>query len=96
MSSQEEMVRRLARACARGHRQMGFVNELLAGQGYREFDTYDHLLYGDTKMAHNSWNSLKTRLINNGFIIRQGSQPPATRFDRKSPKRQVIEMRFSA
>ena len=92
----DDIKKRLARACARGPRQMGFINEMLAGEAYREFDSYDHLLYGDSKMAHASWHALKSRLTANGFIVSQGQHPPAHRGDRRSPKRQVIELRFGA
>jgi hypothetical protein len=67
---------------------MGFVNELLAGEGYRAFNQWDRMMYGDSNMASSSWHSLRRRLTENGFILKMGT------FDKN--RRQTIEMRFSA
>lgn len=84
--SDRDLVVRLARACAHGTRQMGFVNELLAGAGYVELDSFSNVNYGDSRLGGNSWRSLKKRLIANGFIVTM------TPWDRD---RRTVEMRFS-
>jgi hypothetical protein len=75
---------------------MQFINELLAGEGYAQivpagymgaFHGYQTVSYGDSKLQTKSWIALKTRLINNGFIIRQSS------FDKHG--RRVVALSFS-
>lgn len=86
--SESDIVARLARACAHGTRQMGFVNELLAGPSYAEFNSFDHVSYGDSGLGAKSWRSTKKRLASNGFIV------TLTPWDYTS-RRRVVEMRFS-
>ena len=94
--SDRDIVARLARACAHGHRQLEFVNELLAGEAYSQLTNLNFfhygsqaqaVLYGDTRMAGSSWISLKKRLVANGFMIKMHP------YD-KSHRRE-IELRFS-
>lgn len=71
-----DILARLARACAHGTRQMQFVNELLAGEGYSrtEYHPWAHGGYftkwGDADLQYSSWASLKKRLVLNGFMIK--------------------------
>ena len=82
-----DMTARLARACARGTRQLGFVNELLAGEGYLKDDPWGYATLGDSRLGRNSWKSLRTRLIENGFIIK---------FDDTAKRgKRAVELRFS-
>lgn len=83
-----DLIVRLARACAHGTRQMGFVNELLAGASYVEIDHFDHVNYGDSRLSGNSWRSLKKRLVANGFIVTMGTWD-------KGVHHRTVEMRFS-
>lgn len=94
--SDRDIVARLARACAHGHRQLEFVNELLAGEGYAQWRNLNFfqygqearaVLYGDTGLTARSWVSLKKRLVANGFMIKMHP------YDREY--RREIELRFS-
>jgi hypothetical protein len=94
--SERDIIARLARACAHGHRQLEFVNELLAGEAYSKltnlnFSLYGQqaqaILYGDTRMSSQSWISLKKRLVTNGFMIKMHPYDKDYRRD--------IELRFS-
>jgi hypothetical protein len=82
----DELIARLARACAHGTRQIGFVNELLAGPSYVELSPYDYVKYGDSELGGKSWMATKKRLIANGFIIKMGPW---------HKNRRTVEMRFS-
>ena len=87
-----DLIPRLARACAHGNRQMGFVNELLAGEAYVKLVPIPTVygmgaVCGDSHMSAKSWPKLKERLVNNGFIIKEH------RWENDIKK---IEMRFSA
>lgn len=62
------MVQRLANACALGWRQQSFVNELALGPVRRNFDHWG-VSYGDSKLAHNSWKGLRSRLVAAGFVV---------------------------
>ena len=91
--SLNDVIARLARQCARGHRQLGFVNELLADAGYGQYeDVYFHgrqqriIRYGDSRLPGGSWLALSRRLVSAGFIIKYD------RTDRDNPK---VQMRFS-
>jgi hypothetical protein len=77
--STHDVVARLARACARGERQLAFVNELLADDAYVRQVPLPYwfagrqatgIAYGHSRMGSDSWRSLKKRLIANGFIIK--------------------------
>jgi hypothetical protein len=94
--SESDVIVRLARACAHGHKQMEFVNELLAGETYGRLVPIpvwvgrtqgQAMHYGDCRLGGPSWMSLKKRLINNGFIIRMGE------YDKQGKR--AINMRFS-
>lgn len=93
-----DLIPRLARACARGHRQLEFVNELLAGPTFARtvpIPGHPHMtgvVLGDCRMASSSWVRLKQRLIANGFIIKLH---PWEEGKGRSHQR-MIEMRFSA
>lgn len=82
----DDMIARLARACAHGTRQKGFINELLAGPSYVTLSPFDYVKYGDSELGGKSWAATKKRLVDNGFIITMG---PWIK-DRRS-----VEMRFS-
>jgi hypothetical protein len=90
-----DVVARLARACARGHRQLEFVNELLAGEAYcrlTELNFFHYgkqaqaVLYGDTRLSGSSWQNLRKRLIENGFMVKYSPWQDDSR---------AIELRFS-
>lgn len=69
----DDIVKRLARACAHGNSQLGFVNELLADEGQRHVVVYGwekFVHYGDSRLGGTSWLSLKKRLLSVGFIIK--------------------------
>ena len=83
---QNDLVVRLARACGHGTRQIGFINELLAGPSYVELSPYDYVKYGDSGLGGKSWAATKKRLIANGFIIKMGPW---------YKNRRTVEMRFS-
>lgn len=94
--SERDIIARLARACAHGHRQLEFVNELLADEGYSQLTNLNFfhygsqaqaVLYGDTRLAGQSWASLKKRLVTNGFMVKMHP------YDRNH--RRDIELRFS-
>lgn len=73
VSSFSDMQMRLARSCARGVRQLGFVNELLMDEGVRStysigHQTYVH--YGDSRLGGKSWVALKKRLVAMGFVVK--------------------------
>lgn len=73
----DDIVKRLARACARGNSQLGFVNELLADEGQRYLEQYGYqkfVRYGDSRLGGTSWASLKKRLLSVGFIIKVDQQ----------------------
>lgn len=84
--TESDIVSRLARACAHGTRQVGFVNELLEGPSYVELTPWDHVKYGDSELGAKSWMATKKRLIANGFIIKMGPW---------HKNRRTVEMRFS-
>ena len=71
-----DILARLARACAHGTRQLEFVNELLVDQAYSrtQYHPWAHggyyTLYGDAKMQSSSFRSLKKRLVENGFMVK--------------------------
>lgn len=97
MVSADDLVNRLARSQAHGTRQMGFVNELLAGEAYKNRITVpgngfggqmEAISYGDSKVGSASFRSLKARLIANGFIF------TTREFNRNGVAK--IEMRFGA
>lgn len=62
------MVERLAKACALGWRQHSLVNELALGSVPRYFDRWG-VTYGDSKLGHNSWKGLRSRLVAAGFVV---------------------------
>ena len=72
----KDIVRRLAVSQARGWRQAGFVNDLLAGTPvpYRvvpipgQFGTSTSK-YGVTELDHRSWVGLRNRLYGVGFVF---------------------------
>lgn len=74
--SNTDILARLARACAHGTRQMEFVNELLAGEGYSRSEdnpwAYNgkFVTYGDARLSHKSWISVRKRLTANGFMVK--------------------------
>jgi len=75
--SERDLIVRLARACAHGHRQLGFVNELLIDEGYVEavpipvsFGYGSASLYGDSRLSGSSFQSLRKRLTAVGFILK--------------------------
>lgn len=84
--SDQDLINRLARACAHGTRQMGFVNELLAGPSYVTLSPFDYVRYGDSELGHKSWVATKKRLVANGFVIKTGPWYKG---------RRTVEMRFS-
>lgn len=84
--SENDIVARLARACAHGTRQVGFVNELLEGPSYVKLSPFDYVKYGDSELGGKSWVATKKRLIANGFIIKMGPW---------HNDRRTVEMRFS-
>ena len=74
------MKRRLAQSQARGERQMGSVNELLAGPVAMHEVTYPRpagewprlgvtWVYGHTRTQHKSFMALRRRLYDVGFIF---------------------------
>lgn len=73
--SNQDLVNRLARSCAWGSRQLMFVNELIAGKGFRRVVIppgcrEGYMEYGNSKMGTKSWKSLKKRLAQNGFYLK--------------------------
>jgi len=94
--SESDVIARLARACARGERQLAFVNELLADEAYVKLvpipvywggrHQAEGTSYGNSGMGGESWRSLRKRLISNGFIIKG---------DPWKGKSRQIHMRFS-
>lgn len=73
--SNQDLVNRLARSCAWGSRQLMFVNELIAGKGFRHVVIppgcrEGYMEYGHSQMGTKSWKSLKRRLVQNGFYIK--------------------------
>lgn len=83
---EQDLIARLARSCGHGTRQVGFINELLAGPSYVEMTSYDYVRYGDSGLGSKSWTSAKRRLVANGFIIKMGPW---------YKNRRTVEMRFS-
>jgi len=90
---QNDLIVRLARACAHGTRQMEFVNELLAGEAYCRLVPIPFygpqglaVQYGDSRMGGQSWVSLKKRLVNNGFMVKMGPW---------EDNRRTVDLRFS-
>lgn len=87
----EDIVVRLARACAHGIRQKELVNELLTGP----VDVVKYLIpsgiypkiytnhYGSARVESSSFKNMSRRLVDNGFF-----------FVRSNDNR-TIEMRFS-
>ena len=95
--SESDVIARLARACARGERQLAFVNELLADEAYVRLVPIpiyfgggrqaEGASFGNSRMGGESWRSLKKRLIANGFIIKTDEW--------QKDKTRQIHMRFS-
>ncbi len=90
--SNQDVIARLARACAHGHRQLEFVNELLADEGYMKMVQIPTVYglgaqYGDARLGGNSFRNLKKRLISNGFMIK------ASDFDKN--QRRELRLKFS-
>lgn len=92
--SLNDVIARLARECARGTRQLNFVNELLIDAGYIKYETayfnghgQTVAYYGDSRLGHKSWQALRKRLTEAGFIIKYDHQDPY--------KRTKATMRFS-
>jgi hypothetical protein len=73
--------RRLAIACCRGERQMGVVNELLAGPVMvrdRSLSPYPNgpwWTVGVTQCDWNSFKALKKRLVSVGFVFEELRDP---------------------
>lgn len=85
--SEQDLIVRLARSCGHGTRQIGFINELLAGPSYVELvSPFDHIRYGDSNLGGKSWASTKKRLVANGFVIKMGPWYKG---------RRTVEMRFT-
>lgn len=69
-----DLIDRLARSCARGHSQLGLVNELLVGpvqvqrDGFKVDGKYT-VVYGFSRVGHASWKNLRRRLAENGFYF---------------------------
>lgn len=69
--------RRLAIACCRGERQMGVVNELLAGPVLVTDKSLSRMpggpwwVVGTTKCEWNSFKALKKRLVSVGFVFEE-------------------------
>ena len=88
-----DILARLARACAHGTRQLEFVNELLAGEGYIVqvpcgFSRMGYYVkVGDSGLGYKSWLSLRKRLIANGFMIKM------TEYDKQN--RREVKLSFS-
>lgn len=93
MMSNSDVINRLARACAHGHRQLEFVNELLAGEGYARlvqipvYGGTQAVVFGDARVGGRSWMSLKKRLVANGFMVKMGE------WDKKNYR--TVTLRFS-
>lgn len=66
---------RLARAHARGHRQLALTNELLSGSSVKAHNFvvpgkhYQSVRYGEAMVDYQSWQSLKLRLLTAGFYF---------------------------
>lgn len=66
---------RLARAHARGHRQLALTNELLSGRYVKAHNfsipgtRRETLKYGEARVDYASWQSLKLRLLTAGFYF---------------------------
>lgn len=82
-----DVIVRLAKACAHGKCQLALVEELLVGPAYINQDYFGFKL-GKAKVGYQSWKSLKKRLTHNGFIIKQQTFKEAGNQPRK------IEMKF--
>lgn len=71
-------LRELASACARGSRQQGLINQLLAHCAYKQSETvYNRhidqdivvVTYGLSKVTHKSFINLRDRLQRAGFVV---------------------------
>lgn len=82
-----DIIHRLAKACAHGPRQAELVDELLAGTAMIIRDHWGSKV-GKAGVGYESWKSLKKRLKANGFIVTQETWAQKPNGDRK------IEMRF--
>lgn len=66
---------RLARAHARGHRQLALTNEMLTGSSVKAHNfsipgtRRETLKYGEARVDYQSWQSLKLRLLTAGFYF---------------------------
>lgn len=92
--SEQDLIVRLARSCARGPRQLSFVNELLIDEGYQELvpipTVWEYTsVYGDSRLSGSSYQGLKKRLIAVGFIIKREGEYP------KPGEKRRVHMRFS-
>lgn len=68
-----DLVRRLARAQARGWRQEMLVTELLSSVvliNYESFAGQYYARYGEAKVTSKSYYGLRKRLISAGFVIK--------------------------
>lgn len=70
-----DLVLRLARSTARGHRQMELINEMLAGPITWTFYQVPNEMrtvtkhYGSARVERSSWLNLRNRLVNVGFYF---------------------------
>ena len=76
----DDLTKELARSCAKGKRQLAFVNELLQGGGFSAkkhipyWNPHPVLRYGFCDLDSTSWKSLQKRLVGVGFHIRIGKE----------------------
>lgn len=82
-----DIIHRLAKACAHGPRQAELVDELLSGKVLIVQD-YWGMKIGKAHVGYESWKSLKKRLMKNGFVVEQQS------FKDANGKPREVRMRF--
>jgi hypothetical protein len=89
MSSDIDIIQRLALASAHGVRQKALVEELLKGPAYMVPNHWG-MGIGKARCDPMSWRSLKKRLQQNGFVINQETYAEA----QKQGRNRKIEMKF--
>ena len=82
-----DVIHRLAKACAHGSAQLVLVEELLKGPAYIGRD-YWGFKAGKANVGSESFRSLKKRLTANGFVVKVET------FREAGDKPRKIEMKF--
>lgn len=82
-----DVISRLALACAHGTRQKALVGELLQGTAYI-VPTFWGFSIGGAEVGSESWRNLKKRLKQNGFVVSQETSA------NKTGKYRKVTMKF--